>query len=285
MAQQIDLRVDDGFDGEELDARWTRTCPGAGAITLVDSTLRLALPAGARAGAYSDAQIDDYTGRPLRHFTWRPPLRLEVRARASHPLLSAPQPVGSPLTSPHEAALGLRGTAGFGFWNYPFTLTGATVRLPDAVWFFAASRPSNMALVPDMPGWGWKAQVVHAHRWRSIPAGVPTLAAILAARLTNRDQLAARWVTRLTGAREAHLPVDLTLWHDYALEWRLDHARFYVDGREVLAVPDPPHGPLGFVAWIDNQYAVATPRGQFRFGTLDAVPEWLALDSLRIIPG
>ena len=52
----------------------------------------------------------------------------------------------------------LRGTAGFGFWNYPLSLTGAVLRPPDAIWFFGASQPSNMALVPGMPGWGWKAK-------------------------------------------------------------------------------------------------------------------------------
>jgi hypothetical protein len=52
----------------------------------------------------------------------------------------------------------------------------------------------------------------------------------------------------------------------------------------VLVAPDPPPGPLGFVAWIDNQYAVATPRGSLRFGTLASEREWLALDALAITP-
>jgi hypothetical protein len=289
--------VSDEFDGPELDPRWVRTCPGGGTLTLSDSTLRLALPQGAAAGRYSDAQIDDYTGLRLRQFLWRPPLRMEVRARASTALSASPIPgerasgtpaaADFPLPSRGRGSGGevLRGTAGFGFWNYPLTLAGAAVRLPDAVWFFAASPPSNMELVPGMPGWGWKAQVVHAHRWGALVAGAPALAAILGARLTGRDQLAARWVGRVTGAREALLDVSLADWHDYALEWRPDLARFFVDGDEVLAAPDPPRGSLGFVAWIDNQYAVATPRGELRFGSLDADPEWLELDSLHIRSG
>jgi len=80
------------------------------------------------------------------------------------------------------------------------------------------------------------------------------------------------------------LGAELTEWHEYALEWRAEEARFRVDGALVLAAPDPPRGPLGFVAWIDNQYAVATPRGALRFGTLASGREWLALDWLRITP-
>ena len=259
------LSVDDDFDAPALDPRWIALTPGGGQIAVADSILRLRLP-GARAGRYSDAQLDDYTGLPRRRYPWRPPLRLEARARASHP-----------------ADL-LRGTAGFGFWNYPLTAAGGVPRLPDAVWFFAASSPSNMALVPGGAGHGWKAQVVHAHRWGALAAGIPTAAAVARARLTGRDEAAARWVQRLSGAQEAVLVANLAEWHDYALEWRADAARFWVDGRPVLAASRPPRGPLGFVVWIDNQYAVATPRGALRFGTLDAGAQWLELDRLRILP-
>ena len=62
---------------------------------------------------------------------------------------------------------------------------------------------------------------------------------------------------------------------------RFDISRF---GAEVFRAPNPPAGPLGFVAWIDNQYAIATPRGQLHFGTLNSGPEWLELDSISITP-
>jgi hypothetical protein len=74
-------------------------------------------------------------------------------------------------------------------------------------------------------------------------------------------------------------------WHEYGLDWQSANARFYVDGAMVLSVPDPPRGPLGFVAWIDNQYAVVTPRGRVGSGTLASAPEWLDIDWLRIVPG
>jgi hypothetical protein len=50
----------------------------------------------------------------------------------------------------------------------------------------------------------------------------------------------------------------------------------------VLAAPQPPAGPLGFVAWVDNQYAIATPDGTLRFGTLDIGPQWLEIAYIRI---
>lgn len=279
MGQIDDIR--DDFTGP-LDPRWRRTLTGGGTLALADSALRLALP-GAVAGRYADAQIDDYTGLRLARFPWRPPLRMEVRARMSHPICPpSARPDGD--HENHEQQRYLRGTVGFGFWNYPLTLGGGIPRLPDAVWFFGASPPSNMALIPGMPGRGWKAQVVHAHCWRALLTGGPTLTSIAWARVSGREATAARWVRRLTGASEALLTLDTTGWHDYALEWRRDIARFWIDGVETLAVPDPPGGPLGFVAWIDNQYAIATPRGRLSFGALASAAEWLELDRLLIHP-
>ena len=275
--------IDERFEGP-LGPRWTRTCPGGGLVQSAGGLLRLALPAGATVRAYSDAQIEDYRGLPLARFPWRPPLRLTVRARASHP--AHPIDRSSDLQD-HGAVREqqfLRGTAGFGFWNFPMTMGGGTPRLPDAVWFFAAAPPSNMALVPGVPGWGWKAQVVHAHRLGAVLASAPALAAVARGWMTGDDAAAARWVRRVAGAREMPLAVRFDEWHEYALEWRADAARFRVDGEDVLVVPDPPTGPLGFIAWIDNQYAVATPRGMLRFGIVETAAEWIELERLRIEP-
>lgn len=272
--------VDEQFAGP-LGSRWSLVCPGGANVESSGGVLRLALAAHATARAYSDAQIDDYSTRSRSRFLWRPPLRMEIRAHASHP---AHPPTAPAARSDADAQPFLRGTTGFGFWNYPLTLAGGLPRLPDAVWFFGASPPSNMALVPGVAGWGWKAQVVHANRPAALLAGAPALAAILRARVTGKDADAAKWVHRVTGASEAPLTADLSEWHDYALEWRTDAARFWVDGTEVLVAPDPPRGPLGFVAWVDNMYAIATPRGAFRFGLVDSEPEWLELSCLHIEP-
>jgi hypothetical protein len=253
--------IQDQFDSEP-SPHWTRWLQGAGRLESGDSTVRL-VTQDARTGVYSDAQLDDYHSLPRRQWPWRPPLQMQARARASHSSLV--------------------GTAGFGFWNDPFTLSGGVTALPEAVWFFYASPPSDMALVPDVPGWGWKAAVVHAARADAILQSVPTAIAVLWARLTGRTQTAARWVQRISGAHEAPLNLDWTDWHTCELEWRGDTAMFRVDGNQVLRAPDPPRGPLGFVTWVDNQFAVATPRGQFRFGTLNAPGrQWLELDWIDI---
>ena len=70
-----------------------------------------------------------------------------MRARFSHP------------------ANELRGTAGFGFWNDPFMMTGARIpTLPRAIWFFYGSPPSNIKLDRHAPGHGWKAATIDALR-------------------------------------------------------------------------------------------------------------------------
>src|SRR5262245_9983066 len=120
-------KVDDDFS-TGLDPRWSVTRPGGGLVETVDSTLRLELPA-AVARAYSDAQIDDYSRHARPVFLWRPPLTMEIRARFSHVV----HPVPTAGANAHQRLL--RGTAGFGFWNYPLSLTGAVLRLPDAIWF------------------------------------------------------------------------------------------------------------------------------------------------------
>jgi hypothetical protein len=275
----------DDFD-DGLSSRWHPVRQGRGTVGVDDSVLRLELPTAER-GRYSNAQIDDY-GRPLTaRFVWRPPLRMEVRARSSLPAHPPSSPAAS-LSGRQEGEVKqdyLVGTAGFGFWNNLLSLGAGRPTLPEAVWFFAASPPSNMALVPGIPGWGWKAQVVHAQRWSTLATSMPTLATVGWARLTGRgERNAARWLQRFSGAAEAHLITPLNDWHEYRLDWLQRSARFYVDGAEVLNVPNPPRGPLGFVAWIDNQYAIITPRGSLGSGTLASIPEWLDIDWLRIVP-
>lgn len=263
-----------------LAPHWHPATPGGGTLAVADSVLRCALPP-TPAGRYANAQIDDYGGARLARYPWRPPLRLEVRARTSLPI--HPVDVPTPVAQTHgpEQAF-LRGTMGFGFWNAPMTAARGSLRLPDAVWFFGASPPSEMRLVPGLPGRGWKAQAVHANRAGALAYGAAAFGAAGWARLTGRERVASRLVERMTAASEAILDVDTTAWHDYALEWHADTARFFVDGALVLRSPNPPRGPLGFVAWIDNQYAVATPRGQLRFGTLATGIQWLELDAVRI---
>src|SRR5258708_9475997 len=251
---------------------WTPTMVGGGSLASVDSALRMEM-AEARQGSYTDAQIDDYSNLARANFPWRPPLCMELEARSSLPAAT----VNSTETSNVS-----RGTAGFGFWNYPFSVRGDILMLPEAVWFFYASPPSNMALVPGVPGWGWKAQVVHTMRPGALLATLPMALSTSLALLTGEIRPAARWMQRLSGAQEVLLDVDLTTWHNYTLEWHAHEAFFRVDGNLVLRAPNPPTRPLGFVAWLDNQFAIATPRGVLRFGTLSSGPQWFEIAKLNI---
>lgn len=243
-------------------ARWRRLCLGSGRLVVGEAGLRLVLP-GARADQYADAQIDDYGGQTPSQFVWRPPLRLMVQARASGPLV---------------------GTAGFGFWNNPLATAGGLPSLPAAIWFFYASAPSNMPLAQHVPGRGWKAACIDATRPRAL-AWAPFAPPVVL--LNNipafRRRIWPRVQRALCISEAAIAPADRT-WRIYALEWRADGARFSVDGVTVLETQCTPRGPLGFVAWLDNQCAVVTPRGRFGWGVLPAPVQWLDLRLVQIEP-
>ena len=260
---------------EPLDQHWIQNCIGGGTLHLANSVLRMAFESAIQ-GQYTDAQIDDYGDIPRSNYLWRPPLRMSVISRSSLPAA----------THRHNAeSTGvLRGTAGFGFWNYPFSVKGDILMLPEAVWFFYASPPSNMALVPGIPGWGWKAQIVHTMRPGALAATVPMAVTTVFGLLTGETRPAAYWMQKLSGAYEAVLTVEMTDWHIYTLEWLPNEATFWVDDKLVLRAPHPPTRPLGFVTWLDNQYAIATPRGVLRFGTITSGPQWLELESVKIEP-
>jgi hypothetical protein len=91
---------------------------------------------------------------------------------------------------------------------------------------------------------------------------------------------------RAIGVSEALLdPALLSQSHDYRLDWRSDGASFYVDAVLIHESPYAPGGPLGFVAWIDNQYAVVTPQGRFGFGLVPlATEQSLTIEQLSIAP-
>ena len=221
------------------------------------------------AGRYTNAQLDDYhessAGRPPRRrpFTRAAPLRLSLRARASR---------AAPL-----------GTLGFGFWNEPFSISGSVLSAPSVVWFFYAAPPSDMALVPGVPGHGWKAATLTTGRWPSVLLAPGALAANLLTRLPGLGRQIMNVARRFVSAHEAPLlDVALDAWHTYEIDWQASQAIFRVDGQERLRAPAPSAGPLGFVLWIDNQYAIASAAGQFGFGVSAlAEPQWLEVDQLR----
>jgi hypothetical protein len=199
----------------QLDPRWRSYLAGNGRLEQVDSALRLIIE-DATPRRYGDAQLDDYQGLPRHGFSWRPPLRLSVRARFSH--------------APGDGQPGLRGTAGFGFWNDPFVMTGGRVpALPRAIWFFYASPPSNMQLDPQAPGYGWKAATIDATRTSALPLAF--LAPLAVPLMNLRPLYRVMWppIQRALRIREALLNVDMTVWHTYVLEWGAKLADFSVD--------------------------------------------------------
>jgi hypothetical protein len=216
---------------------------------------------------YSNAQIDDYLQREAPYFMWRPPLRLTVRAWASH--------------EAHQ----LKGTAGFGFWTQPIIPGRRLPILPASVWFFFASPPTNMPFAYGVPGYGWKAATLDATRLPFLLLLPTAPIGFLLMRIPALYRLLWPIAQRIIGVSEAPVLVNLTKPHTYRIDWLSGSIRFFVDDILIHQVPFAPRGPLGFVAWLDNRYAILTPEGQAGRGLL-AIRErqWLTLEVLKIEP-
>lgn len=236
-----------------------------GRIEHAHGVYRLIIPP-TPAAAYADAQLDDYDHVQPAVFGNAPPRRWAARARFSHASLA--------------------GTAGFGFWNHPFTRDGGVVAPPRNVWFFYGSPESDLRLVRGSPGHGFKAAMLHTP---PLPLGMRSGLAGLVSRATGAAlDMALRWRPTATvalaagrayvRAREAMLDVDMTQWHRYEIDWRADVAILSVDGVERLRATKPPRGPLGFVAWVDNYRASASADGLYRFAYVETTePQWMEL--------
>ena len=215
---------------------------------------------------YANAQWDDYHGLRRSNFPNRPPLRLNLRARFSH------------------AAEQLGGTAGFGFWNDPFTLSGGGILAsPNTVWFFAGSPPNDQYLCAGVPGRGWKAATLNTGRWPPLLVAPAALPAILLTRVPGLGRLIMQIARRMIRSHEQLLNMNMTDWHAYEIDWDSGQTVFRVDTVEVFRSPAPPTLPLGFVLWIDNQYALASESGQFGFGLVAHREErWLEIEDLSL---
>ena len=226
---------------------WRVTELGAGVVRQSRDEIRLSLPP-APASVYHDAQISDYSAN-ARDFVNEPPLRLELSARARRPIT---------------------GTAGFGFWNHAFVPGERGFRLPQALWFFFAGPANDIALAKGVPGNGWKAATFDAKNWRfRALAPVAPLGFLL---MRHRRLYDALWPLgqAAIGVNEVVLDASiLAEFHRYRIDWRADGASFAVDGEVALRARRAPKNRLGFIAWIDNQYAIVKPQGQFGRGLLE----------------
>ena len=226
------------------------------------NALRLSIPAGP-ANQYRLAQLDDYAKTERGRFPLRPPVRLSLSARAS--------------------SNSLPGTWGFGLWNDPFGLSlgfgGNPFRLPtlpNAVWFFGASKESYLSFRDDKPGNGFLAQTFRSPKFHPllIPAGL----VLPFSRRTTR-----RFTGRVIGEDGIRLSVDVTQWHSFRLDWHEDRVAFAVDDSQIFESHVSPKSPLGVVIWIDNQFAAFTPDGQIGFGVLEnPEPVWLDIKDVEI---
>lgn len=247
-----------------LSRSWQITEIGSGTVQRKEERVELALTPFEH--GYSDAQITDYLPTQ-RNFSLRPPLRLSLTAYSPTPVLD------------------LKGTGGFGFWNHPFAPNERAFRLPQALWFFFSSAESNLALAQGVAGQGWKAASFNAQRWQfysllpTAPLAFPLMRIPILYRHLWRIGQAA------IGVQETALALQLlSAKHHYVLEWQNERARFFVDDEWVLEVTQGlPQKALGFIAWLDNQYAIVTPQGRFGWGLVPVLQnQSLILENIHI---
>ena len=221
-------------------------------------------------GKYRLAQLDDYTNQARKDFTWRSPLKLSLSARVS--------------------AEDIPGTWGFGFWNDPFSFSlglGGGIRrfpaLPNTAWFFHASSENHLSFQENKPAQGFLAQTFQSP---SIPP------ALLALGSPFVSLLALSWSARIIRPilgrfvkdDSVLIHTDVTKWHHYALQLERSLVGFKVDDCEIFQTSVVPMNPLGFVIWIDNQFASFPPNGKLTFGTMDSPQSaWLEVKDLQII--
>ena len=244
---------------------------GSSVYQISPGVWRLEVPAGER-GCYRLAQLDDYRKRQRRNFPWQPPLSASLRARAC--------PEGIP------------GTWGFGLWNDPFSMGvpvgGGRLRLPtlpNAAWFFHASSPNYLSLRGDLPAQGWLAATFRTPRSANLllPFGIFALPLLL---VPPCVKLLRRMVGRVVLQDAVQINSQPDSWHDYQIEWHSDRVWFSIDGAPLFTTPISPHGSLGLVIWIDNQYLSIPPGGRLSYGTLEnKTPAWIEVSVLVIQPG
>jgi len=235
---------------------------------------RLSIPSGF-SDSYRFAQLDDYTPISRRGlFPQHAPLCLSLSARTSSDSIA--------------------GTWGFGLWNDPFGLSlgfgGSPFRLPalpNAVWFFGASKENYLSFrntsassslrsaQREVAVNGFLAQTFRSpkfHPWL-IAAGLV---------LPFSRKIARRLLGKVINDDGVALSVDVTQWHRYKFDWSLKRVSFEVDDVQVFESAVSPNPPLGLVIWIDNQYAAFTPEGKIAMGVLEGKDEWLEVKDVEM---
>ena len=214
-------------------------------------------------GSYRLSQLDDQTGRARSAYPWQPPLKVTLRARVSEESMP--------------------GTWGFGLWNDPYGFSFGPGEsfprlpaLPQAAWFFAASPRCYLSFRDDKPARGFYAQVFSSPGFR-----VRLLQALVT--LPVAPKRARRILASIIAEDGRDIPNDPCEWHAYSIEWNTEQCAFSVDQGQVMQTLLSPRPPLGFVVWIDNQFAAFDPRGRIAWG-VEANPseQWLEVEDLKL---
>ena len=247
-----------------------RTSAGAEIKNSGNSTWRLTIPKGSKS-TYRLAQLDDYMQSPRAKFRWEPPVRVQLSARVSR--------------------MDHKGTWGFGFWNDPFSmnlgLQGTSRRLPDlpnTAWFFFASPENHLAIRETLPGNGMLSAVFSSAQ-ASLPlrafAGV--FMPLAFSGLTSG--LLRKILKRLINEDAIQINKKWEEWQQFSINWLSDKVKFSIDGNICHECKISPQGKLGFLIWMDNQFASFAPRDRLKFGTLETFQETsLEIKDLSINP-
>lgn len=241
------MHITDDF-ADMIDPRWKITQQGSGSVYRRPGALHLGLQSDEANTTYHNAQITEYAPTQ-KDFQFRAPLTLKVQAYSSlHPN-------------------NMKGTAGFGFWNHPFSPDQKGWGLPQTLWFFFSGSQSNMALAKDVAGNGWKTATMDAKRGLArvllplAPLAMPLM------RVKSLYNALYPIGQSALGVSEAVLDAELLQsLHTYEIEWRKNGAIFRIDDEIVHQTNHAPQGALGFIAWMDNQFAIVTPQGHLQMG-------------------
>ncbi len=246
--------------------RYTQLEINGGRVLLQEETAKLTLPASPTPPSYMNAQIDDYAGKPRRHFPWLPGVELRLQARFSHPQEQ------------------LIGTAGFGFWNAPFGDPNVKMpALPQAVWFFFGSPPNDFPIAHQQPGRGFFAGTIDAGRRQALTIFPLALPVILLNQFASLRQRLFPWTQKRLGISYCPVNAQLNNWGSYRLRWRRSGCDFWLNDEKIFKTTQAPRGKLGFVCWMDNQYLAVTARGKINAGILPTRhQQWLEVKDVAI---
>lgn len=248
----------------------TRLTPSASIQRVSSDGWRLSLSPGDHK-EYRWAQLDDYLHIARNRFSWKAPVQLSVHARVSAP--------------------DLPGTWGFGFWNDPLNfslgLNGMARRLPalpNTAWFFYASPPNFLAFNDLHPANGFLTAVFSSPQIPSL-FFAPAVPLLPLAVFKPAARLLRRLASRIIREDAKQIETDVTQWHFYRLEWLPQSVSFFMDNLLLYQTDIAPRGKLGFVLWIDNQYAALTAQGIFSAGKLAySETSWMEIKHLDIQP-